>query len=164
MKIAITGSHGVGKTTIFNNYRLLQEMGLLEDYVFLDETPRKIVKQKGKRIDEMDEEEFWEFEEQLYEEQVQKETQVNNFISDRCLLDIVAYSDFYFMDRFEKEFLEKYQKEYKFIYVPVAFELHPDEETRNNSDENYQSLIDQRIYQLLNDYNLFFKIKEGENG
>ena len=139
MKIALTGAHGVGKTTILYNLEhpnKLQE--LARKYLIKDKKPSDMT-DKERRVFQY---KYWDLLEKT-------EDNHNDFISDRSLIDVLAYqldidSVFEVYARLIK-LLSRYDI---LFYIPIEFPLVVDDV--RSPEIEYQLLIDMRIRSLLN--------------
>lgn len=94
MKIAITGAHGVGKTTLAKS--LSKKMGL----PMISEIARREAKlygfSKTEQIRKAPKERIRGYQEAVYTSQVFSESALQKgFVSDRSVFDVVAYMEFY---------------------------------------------------------------------
>lgn len=96
MKIAITGTHGVGKTTLAKKLADVYKLPLLT------ETAREVAAELGyantteMRTAGLDE--IAEFQRRVLQGQITKEALASKFVSDRTVLDMYAYSTLYGLD------------------------------------------------------------------
>jgi adenylate kinase family enzyme len=155
MKICFTGSHGTGKST------LCQELTKdLPKVHYIKEIAREEIKRIGKLPYDMDDQERFEFQKRLLELQRIAESNHPNFISDRGIMDILAYS----YDLPQYDFLLEMAKQaniakrYDLVfYIPIEFPLQGDSE--RSPDVAYQWQIDSNLLKVLNDLKILtFKI------
>ncbi len=138
MKIALTGSHCTGKTTILDNIEYpnkIQEIArreLIQDVKPHNMTPKeRIIFQC----------EYWEL-------QKKTEDSKKDFLSDRSLVDILAYDFDIFKSIEVYAMLPKLVGRYDILlYIPIEFPLKAD--SIRNPDVSYQIIIDNRIKDLL---------------
>lgn len=129
MKIAIFGTHGIGKTTLVNtlaNDKDIVARGLFAEVV--EEDARMVAEKFGAlKVDDIP---SWPIETredfQLYMmvSKIAREFQLESFISDRSVLDILAYSIYYKCSDIVIETLEvlcfTHIREYdKLFYAPI---------------------------------------------
>ncbi|MDR3591557.1 MAG: ATP-binding protein [Negativicutes bacterium] len=101
MKIAISGSHGVGKTT------LAKALSEKLNYPMITEVARTVAKEMGfantDQIRQADMETITRFQTRIFYDQMLAEhgyrEHLDNFISDRSIFDCVAYMILYGMDQ-----------------------------------------------------------------
>ena len=148
-KICLTGSQGTGKTTILNHYR---ELG----YNCITEVVRNLSKQ-GVPINTMG---TLDGQKRIYEEYQRLFKETDNYISDRGLSDVLAYT-IYLADTNDNEELWKIAfqqmqllKEFvksnpnvQFFYFPIEFPVVND--GVRSMDEKYRKRIDVIINALL---------------
>lgn len=157
MKIIITGSSGVGKTTMVN---ALEKLPSLSHFTFIKESAREMAHSNPAfaRPDLLKGKLRWQFQEALINLQIQNELASDNFISDRGVFDSLAYSMRLGGEKYETIQREvvahlnsqnaKFGKAYDFVfYIPIEFPLEADE-TRS-SDVELQSEIDCLIKSFL---------------
>ncbi|MBS8122528.1 ATP/GTP-binding protein [Candidatus Vampirococcus lugosii] len=139
MKIAISGAHGVGKTNLLEKLEL-------ENYTKINEIARELIEIMGnpKNMEPIDKSNF---QHNVFIQQLIQEKKAKNFISDRSIYDILAYSEgLYCYDFLEK--VANLKKRYDAIfYIPIEFELENDG-VRFEGIE-FQKEIDNRIVDLL---------------
>ena len=138
MNIALTGSHGTGKTTILNNIahpNKIQEIArkeLIKDVKPHDMTP------KERLIFQCD---YWEL-------QKKTEDSKKDFLSDRSLLDILAYDLDIMKHKDVYAMLPRLVGRYDVLcYIPIEFPLEIDNVRFH--DVSYQHDIDYKIRNLL---------------
>ena len=139
-KIAFIGSHGVGKTTLLNSiphsYKIKE---LARKQLITDTKPHNM--SLSDRI--LFQKKYWQL--QLGAENEKRET---GFLSDRTLLDIIAYS-YGILDIKEiKEMFNQCVDRYDYLfYIPIEFSLKVDEVRSANKE--YQRYIDNIIFKLI---------------
>lgn len=150
MKIALTGSQGVGKSTLCN--KLTKH---LPKTFYIKEIAREEIKRIGKLPYKMNDQKRFEFQKRLLELQLIAESNNPNFISDRGIMDILAYS----YDLPQYNYLLDIAKQcniatrYSLVfYIPIEFELEGDNERSN--DPVYQWQIDSNLRKVLADLNV----------
>ncbi|RPF49621.1 AAA domain-containing protein [Thermodesulfitimonas autotrophica] len=121
MRIAITGAHGTGKTTLAR--ALSEELGL----PLITERARLVARQmEVKTCEELfrNPDLAREFQERVLEEQIRAQlAHPQGFVSDRCTLDCIAYWNLYLGDEgaeryFFKARLHAYRRLDLIVYVP----------------------------------------------
>lgn len=164
MKIGITGTHGVGKSTLARSVATRLGISLIP------ESARR-VREEGFTVLTEDTETTLEAELAMFGYQIVEEQKVSNFVSDRMLLDYVVYVKS-LLPRFPNSMLKSmedftldyvnYQYDYIF-YVPIEFILPKDDFRAINIEE--QKLIDSEILKelekLRKDYKKEYYIIEG---
>jgi nicotinamide riboside kinase len=153
MRIVITGSHGVGKTTLISHF--LEILNREEEkFKLLPETPRQAVK-LGFPINENTpiETQFWIFAKQIEMEHLAK----NYFIADKCFIDLLAYAIFLFPDQPEflkvlRDIAKKAAVNYNLvIYIPSG-EFPIEDDGVRSTDPKFQSEIDRLVVEILNEF------------
>lgn len=156
-RIILTGAQGTGKTTILNALNeVLVEKG--HNIEVLTELVRKLVKEKGIRINEdaVDASQYMIFEGYLNAFKAK-----DNYLSDRGLTDVLSYTiSGYQDDMITRKCLSKIIKEFKeffnnpdnykdclYVYFPIEFDIVDDGVRSTN--KFYQKQIDQLIYMAL---------------
>lgn len=158
MKVAISGTHSVGKTT------LLRKIDLA-GYVKIPEIPRQVILRLGKLPHEMTQKEFYLFQKELCELQVKAEKEAGeNFISDRAIYDFIPYIQELKDKSLVKELTDyvlEHATAYDYIfYLPIKFPLKVDN-VRKNSDE-FQKIIDERLINLYKKLNIPYVVIHGD--
>jgi nicotinamide riboside kinase len=150
-KIAIIGSHGVGKTTLIQRLKLLYPQ-----LNFIDEVARGLQLKYGKSTRDMTNEEKSKFQIEAMQIQINQEKKYQDYISDHCAISYLPYStQLPVYDELKAKILEQYLpilKQLKIIYIPIEFGLENDG-LRFVTDE-YQKYIDETLVDLLHKYNL----------
>lgn len=163
MKIAFTGAHGVGKTTLINSIkrRLAQEI----DIEVTEEVPRII-------CEIVNDPEYFRRANNTLPKQLlillgqvilEYKKRSNTLICDRTIFDHWAYTTFLFKDEIDKSlsksielFLIEHMRSYDMIfYLPIEFEVE-DDGTRE-SDRRFQADIDSIILNNLERNKLDYK-------
>jgi hypothetical protein len=147
MRIGITGSHWVWKSSLLNSI----------DWNKIQEIARKLIKEKW-NPKYMTKYELEEFQETLLIKQIRAELWKDSFIIDRTVFDILAYSQWLYNYKELKKRVIKYLGNFpyhKVIYIPIEFELEDD--WIRFEDKEYQKEIDKRILNLLKEFNIPYK-------
>ena len=87
LRVAIIGSHGVGKTTLLG--LLAAE---LPEIPALPETAREVIADFGLPPQDMDDAGRDRFQREILRRQIARESAPGNFVTDRCVLDTLAYA------------------------------------------------------------------------
>lgn len=148
-RIVFTGAQGTGKTTILNHYK---ELGMN----VITEVVRQLA-QKGVKINRDGDEKgqakiFKEYENLL------GDITLDGYFSDRCLIDVTAYTKYlYDTGKVTEKFYNKQLKQlHKFcaanpdlvyLYFPIEFAIEDD--GVRDLDEEFRVAIDQNIQGLL---------------
>jgi len=163
MKIALSGPQGCGKTTVLNLFKEDKRLDYFkgqDDFVFIPEVVRNLVKKNGMRINENG---TLETELSVLSAHIQNLLTIPSFITDRCIVDNTIYTkmskDFEGKDEYLKinDFMiEKLIRKYDIIfYIPVEFK--PSEDgVRNIKKDFYEksiSLFEKTYSDLLKKYN-----------
>lgn len=147
MKIWITWSHWVWKTTLLNE--------LKKEYLnfwYIEENAREVIKQLW-RPQEMNKKDRGVFQYIIMMSQIIKEKEQLNFISDRTVFDILAYSkNLYLYDKIKNKFLENKNNYDIVFYIPIEFKLEND--WIRFEEKEYQKQVDRKILKLLKKYNI----------
>ncbi|MGV3698179.1 AAA family ATPase [Flavobacterium sp.] len=170
MKIAFTGSHGVGKTTLIN--RLENELLTSKDVAVTKEIPRII-------CELVDDPEYFRRGANNLEKQLliflgqiiqEYELSLSNFritICDRTIFDHWAYTLYLFGKDLSHDYIKiieyfmlKHMVSYdKIFYIPIEFEVE-DDGTRED-DKEFQKNIDSIIISNLDKFKLPYLIIDG---
>jgi len=162
-RYAIVGSHSCWKSTILNELKKS-----LQWYSFINELAREHILKSGKAPQHMTEWELEAFQFTLLSEQIKKESKLtytlDDFISDRSVLDILAYS--HKLDEEVYDILYNRVKEYfinlpytKIFYVPIEFEIEAD--WIRYEWNQYREFIDDTIVRLLNEFKINYITLKG---
>jgi len=138
-KIAITGSFSTGKTT------LAKQLAKKLKYKLLPEVARQMI-EDGHRLDL----EVTPSLELLMAEMQEELEQGENWVADRCLIDILAYSMVLFKDdKFLNEINDRLlrAKYDKIFYIPIEFPIKDD--GVRSTDTDFQKKIDDTIKEIL---------------
>ena len=144
MKIALSGSHGTGKTT------LLQSLAPLNQ---ITEVARDLIAKIGNPRD-MENKERSQFQELLFFRQMKMELVAWDFFSDRSLVDILAYSQDLPIYGELLEEAKKYLKKHEYdivFFLPIEFPMEKDRvriEDDLFSPHNYRQVIEYRIIDI----------------
>lgn len=150
-KIAIIGSHGVGKTTLIQRLKTLYPR-----HSFVDEVARDLQLKFGKSTRDMNDEEKSEFQLLAMQTQIDQELKYSDYISDHCAISYLPYSiglEIYdqLRDKIRQHYLPILQQ-LQIIYIPIEFELEND--GLRFVDGQYQKFIDNKLIDILGEYNL----------
>jgi nicotinamide riboside kinase len=150
-KIAIIGSHGVGKTTLIQRLKLLYP-----ELNFIDEVARDLQLKYGKSTRDMNAEERSQFQIEAMQIQIDQEKARKDYISDHCAISYLPYSTkLPVYNELKAKIRDQYLpilKNLHIIYIPIEFDLENDG-LRFATDE-YQQYIDETLIGLLHKYNL----------
>ena len=146
MRIAITGSMGVGKTT------LAKQISNATGIRLLPEVARELIKAGHK----LDEQATPELEEAMAECQQELENSFGSWVADRCLFDILAYT----MVLFPKNetlihTINRCISKAKYgiiLYIPPEFPIKDDGVRSTNKD--FQKKIDDTLKQILHNVHI----------
>lgn len=172
LKINFVGSQGTGKTTLLEAARKDEDF---KKFKFHTEIVRDLVKTQGLSINESGNVKS----QKIFFNTYYKQSQETNYISDRCVLDVCAYTESLFRKKLIRYLKEDNPKEpYKYfrellreksllnvlfenrkvlgkiIYFPIEFDL-VDDGVRS-LDPTFQKEIDKNIQNLLKEYDLTF--------
>lgn len=168
MKIAFTGTHSTGKTTLLNDFNNV----IIKDCVVhsVTEVAREIIN-KGYplNMDATTHSYMHYINDQLTEE-LRYMSNCDLFISDRTLLDPVAYAIVnsklprpyipnYFIEMMENIWLLEKDRYDIYIYFPIEFDICID--GVRPIDDVYRIDVDKEIYRLLNKYNVNYIVISG---
>lgn len=146
MKIAITGSFGTGKTTLANHVAEAKGFTLLPEVA-------RVMAEEGYKLDK---EITAEIEHEMFLRQVALECHQGPYISDRCLVDLLAYSAVLFENDFELLWtISRALRDAKYdviIYLEPEFPIEND--GVRSTDGEFQKIIDDRIKSILKGLNL----------
>lgn len=159
MKIAFTGTHGTGKTTLLNDAKpILAPRGMS----YVTEVARRII-QRGYPLNmDANVDSYTHYiNDQLNAEKAMSTSSI--FISDRTLLDPLAYAlvnrelprpyiPDYFIEMMENVWLLEKKRFDTYVYFPVEFSMQID--NIRPEDENYRRAVDVKILELLKKYNV----------
>jgi len=166
MKIAFTGSHGTGKTTLLNDAKpILVPRGLS----YVTEVARHII-QRGYplNMDANVDSYIHYINDQLNAEKAMSDSSI--FISDRTLLDPLAYAlvnrelprpyiPDYFIDMMENVWLLEKERYDTYVYFPVEFPMQID--NVRPDDEEYRRIIGEKIIELLDKHRVTYVVVSG---
>jgi nicotinamide riboside kinase len=149
MRIWITGSHSVGKTTLLNKL----------EWNKINEIARTAMRHFWKTPQEMDNRELEIFQNHLFFKQIREELAKWDFITDRTIIDVLAYSKklevYNILKDRAKTFLNQFPYDILF-YIPIEFWL--EEDWTRFSWTEYQIEIDNNIKELLEEFNIKYHI------
>ena len=149
MKIGLCGSHSTGKTSLINEF-----IKLHPDYISVIEGIRNVVNKYNIQEEYKKGNETLQF---IYAyNHIIQIRELDNFISDRTLIDNYAY---YLSFDFEKKFKHMYKdlilsnlNKYDIIcYIPIEFECEND---NFRFGKSFQKTIDECILEILNNFNI----------
>jgi nicotinamide riboside kinase len=150
-KIAIIGSHGVGKTTLIQRLKLLYP-----ELNFIDEVARDLQLKYGKSTRDMNDEEKSAFQLEAMETQINQEKKYDSYISDHSAISYLPYStELPVYNELKAQIRDQYLpilKELKIIYIPIEFGLEND--GLRFATNEYQKYIDETLVDLMHKYNL----------
>lgn len=168
MKIWIVWAHWVGKTTIINELSWNEAFRNI-DIEIIPEIARSILKEMDEQwhaVDVMNfnRDQIFQLNKSLIFRQMQAEDWLNNFISDRTILDVLAYSMYLLWENSkEYEFLfwvvKEYMKDVKYdvvFYIPIEFK-NTEEDKLRSKDEEYRKIIDDNIIKILRKFKIDYK-------
>jgi len=157
MRIAITGSHGVGKTTLINellNYLNKKDSG----FKLLEEAPRQAF-ELGFPINENNssETQLWVFAKQLEMELVAD----SYYIADKCFIDLLAYAMYIFKERHDlisilRDISKRAALKYDLVIYLPAGEFPIEDDGVRSTDQKFQEGIDKLILEILNDFEISY--------
>lgn len=152
MKIAITGAQGVGKTT------LAQQIN--KDYPLLKILPEaaRLAQKAGYKLDHTAtvETELW-----LISKQIELESEEDNWVADRCGIDLLAYIQYLFSQEFNliefatKTLIPKFSNYDLVIYLPSG-EFAIEDDGLRTTDIKFQKDIDNQIKDILEKHKIKF--------
>ena len=168
LNLAFTGSHSTGKTTLLNDIREALKNEMQINYI--TEVARGIIR-KGYplNMDANVDSYVHYINDQLNAEAINMKG-CDLFISDRTLLDPVAYAIVnsklprpyipdYFIDMMKNVWLLEQKKYDLYIYFPIEFPM--DYDGVRPSDEKYRKDIDEEIQHLLDENGVSYKKVSG---
>lgn len=147
MKIAIVGSHGVGKTTLSSKLSKILNLPIIPDvaveaykkgFAISENTPPEV--------------QFWMFAKHLeYEKNLGE-----NWIADKCLIDYSVYADVIFTDTRVTSLLSEMVSKnicYDLVfYLPIEFPIEDD--GVRSLDPIFQKNVDDRYKRVLSQWNI----------
>ncbi len=167
MRIAFTGSHCTGKTTLLNQIEKYIPQAC--NYKSVSEVARNIIKRGYPLNAEANEDSYIHYirDQLIAEKEMQK---FDVFISDRTLLDPLAYAMVnktlprpyvhdYFIEMMENIWYNEKEKYDFYIYFPIEFPLVLD--GVRPSEDKYREDVDKTILFLLNKYNVKYYTMKG---
>jgi len=161
MKIAISGSQGVGKSTLMAK---IEDMHIPERYVFIKEIVRTL-KNQGIKINR-DADYFSQC--KILEEHYKNTLRYESFITDRCAVDAFVYATYDYLNgkytfeqykQFENIFLECIRQYNIFYFLPVEFEIEKD--GVRDIDKQYQKEINDLFITIYKKYEIRYEILTG---
>ncbi|PIU42974.1 MAG: hypothetical protein CO034_00565 [Parcubacteria group bacterium CG_4_9_14_0_2_um_filter_35_11] len=155
MKIAIVGSHSVGKTTLAKHLAQRLNCNYIPDIV------REEAVKKGFTINENTppEVQLW-----LVARQWELETVTpESWVADKSLFDYVVYGDLVLKDEDVKKVIRKIVQRvvrYDFVfYLPIEFPM--EEDGIRSIDPEFQKEIDRRFRKCLDEFNIKYIVLSG---
>lgn len=160
MRILLVGTHSVGKTTLMKR---MSELG----YNTRREVIRKCMEDNAKvKINKEADDES----QTLFFNETMKSMEGDNFIADRCPLDILAYTSY--QSKYGKVSYETFKQQYedvkefvannndlKFVFIPIEFPLEND--GVRDTDEEYRKDIENEFINLLLSLKINYSIVTG---
>lgn len=162
MRFALTGSHGVGKTSVISELDdWLSNKGI--NCIYNSSNARK-VKKAGMSINDSGDD---------IVQLIVASSHINHFseenwFADRCILDCYAYGEYLYRENKissacninVKYLLENFLKRYtKLFYIPIEFKMVNDGVRKE--DEMFQKSIDDIIYHTLTKYKINYETVKG---
>ena len=154
MKIGLSGTQGVGKTTLM---KILKQDSDFKYYYFAEEIIRKLTLRYDIKINEMGSEKTQML---ICNSHVNNILIYDNLISDRTILDNYIYSLFlYEHDKLTKDILDIHSSLFKYyikfydhiFYIPPEFELEDD--GFRSTDIQFQTDTHEIFLQIINELN-----------
>jgi nicotinamide riboside kinase len=149
MKISISGSFSVGKSTVFEELKKH-----LSHFSFLGETTREVMEEMKKTNVNMTVEDKITHQLISTQRQIKKESENANFITDYCAIDYLNYTyglsiydEVYTMVQNHLQNLGGYDIVF---YIPIEFQ--PVKDGYRFEDGSFQKEIDDRLKRLLNEF------------
>jgi nicotinamide riboside kinase len=146
MKVAISGSFGVGKSTLFRSLK-----NYITNLEFISETTRIVMEENGTSNQVMTQEQRIEHQNTCTLKQIELESASPNFITDYCAIDYLNYT--FDLPNY-LELKDKVSKHLRLIggydhvfYIPIEFSLQNDgmrfieEKFRRNIDQHLKVLF-----------------------
>lgn len=157
MRYFLTGAQGTGKTTIMN--------ALPVSFNKIQGITRQVIQSNNLLINEESNEITQRC---IFDAYIRKFTDTDEFISERSLIDVVAYTTYLYrhkriskkflrtQERLLKNFIERFP-ECIYFYLPITFDIQDDGVRSTNKE--FQQEIDEIILSLLNTYKCsYFKL------
>ena len=156
MRIAITGTYSVGKTTFINDLHATLE-NKKQKVTIINEVARTLIK-KGFKITPLTEFGIINYIKDYLE--CERETEGDIVISDRSLLDLLSYITVdnsprvrkVYLDLIKEVWLMEKERFDVYLYLPIEFALEQD--GARSPDEAYRSAVDRQIMDFIKVYNL----------
>jgi predicted ATPase len=154
-RIVFTGSQGTGKTTLLNVFKE-------RNYDVITEVVRNLAKNKKTKINKDGDEKGQKL---IFKEYSKLLSQISwdGYISDRCLIDVLAYTMHLAKNgKVGEELVEKQKNDLKkfiaknpdiiYCYFPIEFPVEAD--GTRDTDEEYRKEIDDNIKSIINELGL----------
>lgn len=146
MRIGLTGSHGCGKSTLSRHFPNQ-----------IEEIARWVIEEKW-NPQTLSKDELSDLELVIMKRQIEAENSMKDFISDRTVLDVLAYANTMRIPSMTarlKDMAELHLESNPYdlvFYIPIEFPLEKD--WLRFEDENYQKIIDLQIKKYLRRYKI----------
>lgn len=154
MRIAISWSHGTGKTTLLDKY----DTPLPK----ITEMSRDLINFLGQKPQDMSKQEKIQFQERLFDIQKIEEEAYKNFMSDRSVYDVLAYTYYACTETYKKmlvDVIDTHPWYDHVFYTPIEFELQDD--GVRYTDLEFQKVIDEKIVQIMQFVGVEYKTLTG---
>ena len=156
MRIAITGTYSVGKTTFINDLHASLE-NKKKKVIIINEVARTLIK-RGFKITPLTEFGIINYIKEYLE--IERETEGDIIISDRSLLDLLSYITVdnsplvrkVYLDLIKEVWLMEKERFDVYLHLPIEFELEQD--GARSPDEKYRKAVDRQILDFIKIYNL----------
>ncbi len=152
MRIAIIGAQGVGKTT------LAQQINKYYPQIQILPEAARLAQKEGYKLDHTAtvETELW-----LINKQVELENDLNDWVADRCSIDLLAYIQYLFSHEFDliefatKTLVPKFSNYDLVIYLPSG-EFAIEDDGLRTTDLKFQKDVDNQIRDILDKHKIQF--------
>ena len=156
MRIAVTGTYSVGKTTFINDLHVALQ-NKKERITIINEVARSLIK-RGFKITPLTEFGIINYMKEYLE--WERETEGDIVISDRSLLDLLSYITIdnsplvrkVYLDLIKEVWLMEKERFDVYLYLPIEFAL--DQDGARSPDEKYRKAVDRQIMNFIKMYNL----------
>lgn len=153
MKIVIVGAHGTGKTTLANDIAKKTKFAVLPEVA-------RLLAAEGHKLDG---DVTLETEREIFKRQLLIESQNQDYVSDRCLIDVRAYVGILFSK--EESFILEMNNSIKNAKYDLIFYLSPEFPIENDGvrslNVEFQNQIDKEIKDILAKNSLEYKLLTG---